>query len=98
MRQGSPGPTFEEMRGGRHLRSLAAACALVAAADASACPNCETARVVRATILDDRFWGTLLQIVLPLAVLLAIVAALYRIDLPGPPARRPHVTTKEART
>jgi hypothetical protein len=86
------------VRGLRFLGMLVMAYALVAAAEAYSCPNCATARVVRASFVDDRFWATLLQIVLPLAVLGAIAAALYRIDLPGARARRTHVTTKEART
>ena len=76
---------------------LVTAYALMAAADAYSCPSCATARAVRVSIDDGRFWGTLLQVALPLIVLGAIAAALYRIDLPRTPARRPHVARGRAR-
>lgn len=49
------------------------------AGDVSACPLCnsETAAAVRAGIFDDSFAPTLLAIVAPFPVLLAIVAALH---------------------
>jgi hypothetical protein len=58
---------------------------------AVACPNCETSRLVRASMLDDRFWDNLLAVSLPLVILGVITALLYRLGLDEPnitPERR----------
>lgn len=47
-----------------------------------ACPNCETARVVRASILQDaHFWTYLLMMAVPLLLIAAVSALLYRVGL-----------------
>lgn len=54
------------------------------------CPDCPTARIVRASVYDERFWTYLIAIVLPLLVLGLISALLYRIGIerrPAPPPR-----------
>ena len=64
------------------LRCLGAALLVGVASmpgSAFACPDCATARVVWASIMDERFWPHLLAIVAPLVVLGAIVALLYRV-------------------
>ena len=69
--------------------TIAAAVALVlifAPADAAACPNCATARVVQASVFDGSFWANLMLIVLPLLILAAIGALLHGVGL-EPPAR-----------
>jgi hypothetical protein len=53
-------------------------------ARAVACPNCETSRLVRASVLDDRFWDNLLAISLPLVILGMLTALLYRVGLHEP--------------
>lgn len=57
---------------------------LVALGEARACPDCSTARVVRASVFDDGFWTHLGQITLPFLVLTAISVRLYRIGLEPP--------------
>ena len=47
------------------------------------CPNCRTAELVRASVLEQGFWTNLIQITLPLLVLGVISALLYRIGLPA---------------
>lgn len=47
--------------------------------EALACPDCISARAVRASVLDDSFWTHLYRISLPLLVLGMISALLYRI-------------------
>lgn len=60
------------------VAASAAAAAFLAGGDAAACPLCngETAAAVRAGLFDDRFAATLLAVVAPFPLLLAIVAAL----------------------
>jgi len=54
------------------------------AAEALACPNCASARAVRASVYDASFWSNLALVVLPLLVLMACCRQLYRIGLkPG---------------
>jgi hypothetical protein len=48
---------------------------------AQACPNCATARVVRASVFDEKFWTHLMLITLPLLVLALVSFLLYRIGL-----------------
>jgi hypothetical protein len=54
---------------------------LLVPAAVNACPACPTARVVQASVLDERFWEHLGFTALPLAVLGLIVARLYRISM-----------------
>jgi hypothetical protein len=46
---------------------------------ASACPSCETALRVRASIFDERFGVHLLYVLLPFLVMLVVSVALYRV-------------------
>lgn len=50
---------------------------------ALACPDCETARVVRASIRNQPFWSTLVTLLVPLLLIGAVSALLYRVGLPG---------------
>ena len=54
---------------------------LFVTAAVNACPSCPTARVVQASVFDERFWAHLGFTVLPLAVLGLIVVRLYRISM-----------------
>jgi hypothetical protein len=54
---------------------------LLVTAAVNACPACPTARVVQASVFDDRFWVHLGFAALPLAVLGLIVVRLYRIGM-----------------
>jgi hypothetical protein len=49
---------------------------------ALACPNCATSRVVRASILDERFWSHLAMAIVPFLLIGALSALLYRVGLP----------------
>jgi hypothetical protein len=72
----------------RHRLAVPAAAALMAllsAPVALACPDCATAKVVRASVFDDGFWPNLMMISLPLLVLGAISTRLYRIGSERPP-------------
>jgi uncharacterized BrkB/YihY/UPF0761 family membrane protein len=61
---------------------------------AQACPNCPTARAVRASVFDDNFWTYLTLITLPLLVLAVVSFLLYRIGLERPrPARTGNAVT-----
>jgi hypothetical protein len=79
-------PSMPRLSPRSFLSSLLAAQAAVmlVAARAQACPDCPTARVVRASVLDDAFWSTLGLVILPLAVLAGITVALYGIGRSGP--------------
>jgi len=59
---------------------------------ALACPNCTTARTVRAAVWDDTFWNMLCLLVLPLVVIAAISSALYAW---GDPTGRARAVEKE---
>jgi len=48
---------------------------------AVACPNCPTARTVRASVFDQGFWMNMGLISLPLVLLVLITTWLYRIGL-----------------
>jgi hypothetical protein len=63
------------------VEAAAGAVALLPTPEAFACPDCATARVVRASVFDGRFGTNLLMISLPLLVLGAISILLYRIGL-----------------
>jgi len=51
----------------------------VIAGELGACPDCPTARLVRASLFDGSFWIDLLLVSLPLLVLGLISALFYRI-------------------
>jgi hypothetical protein len=55
-----------------HVQALVQLCLL-------ACPDCATARVVRASVYEQGFWTNLYLISLPLLVLAVISALLYPI-------------------
>jgi hypothetical protein len=55
-------------------------------AQALACPDCSTSRIVRASVFDGSFATHLFLIALPLAVLAVICALLYRIGRRAAPA------------
>lgn len=55
---------------------------------ALSCPNCSTARVVRASVYDATFWPNLLLVLLPLFVLAAICRQLYGVGLREKAQRR----------
>jgi hypothetical protein len=81
------------------LTSLAAATSalVLSSARALGCPNCETARVVQASVFDASFWSNLTLLLLPLIVLGVIAAVLYRVGLEQP-AKRQRPVADEART
>jgi hypothetical protein len=85
------GAYFTYMRRLRHASLLGVsmmAPVLFLSGVAQACPNCRTARAVRATVFDDNFWTHLTFITLPLLVLAVVAFLLYRIGLERPrPAR-----------
>jgi len=82
---------FTYMRRLRHASLLGVtmlAPVLLLSGVAQACPNCPTARAVRASVFDDNFWTHLTLITLPLLVLAVVSFLLYRIGLERPrPAR-----------
>ncbi len=43
-----------------------------------ACPDCATARLVRASVLDERFWTNVAALALPLLLLAVIASLLHR--------------------
>jgi hypothetical protein len=59
--------------------------ALLPTPEAFACPDCATARVVRASVFDGSFGTNLMMISLPLLVLGAISILLYQIGIERPP-------------
>lgn len=61
--------------------AAAVASVLLLSAVAEACPNCPTARLVRASVFDTNFWTYLMFITLPLLVLALVCILLYRIGL-----------------
>lgn len=60
---------------------VAGALACLPAGEALACPNCLTARVVRASVFDAHFWPNLFLISLPLLIMGIIGALLYQIGI-----------------
>lgn len=64
------------------LQPLALLGPLLVAGTALACPDCETARVVRASIQDDHFWTYLMMALVPFLLIGAVSALLYRVGLP----------------
>jgi hypothetical protein len=65
----------------RSLQPLVLLAGLLLATSALACPNCSTARVVRASVLGEGFWSHLVMVAVPFLLLGALSAALYRIGL-----------------
>ena len=47
----------------------------------SACPDCATAQVVKASVLGEGFWGYLVMLAVPFLLIGALSALLYRIGL-----------------
>lgn len=56
---------------------------------AGACPDCVSARLVRATVFDHRFWVNLVLIAAPLLVLGVMCAWLYRLGIEQTDTGRP---------
>jgi hypothetical protein len=54
---------------------------LLAAAGASACPECRPA--VEAGIFNEHFWGRLSLTLLPFLIILSVVAVLHRLEEKG---------------
>jgi hypothetical protein len=46
---------------------------------ARACPDCAIGRQVRASLFDERFWPSMAAATLPILIVGALSAALYRI-------------------
>jgi hypothetical protein len=55
---------------------------LVCASSALACPDCPVGRAARAAVWNDGFFPQLCLVLLPLVLIGAIAAALYRIGMP----------------
>ncbi len=64
------------------LQPLALLAPLLVASTALACPDCETARVVRASIWGDHFWTYLMMALVPFLLIGTVSALLYRVGLP----------------
>jgi hypothetical protein len=71
--------------------------ALLLTPEAFACPDCTTARAVRASVFDGSFGANLMMISLPLLVLGAISILLYQIGIERP-SRASTAVKEEART
>jgi hypothetical protein len=69
------------------LESFVLFASLLATTVASACPNCATAQVVKASVLGEGFWSHLVMVVVPFLLIGAVSALLYRIGL-SPPERQ----------
>jgi hypothetical protein len=48
------------------------------------CPDCETARIVRSSVLDENFWPHLTMMLLPLIVIALMTLVIYRLYSPVP--------------
>lgn len=48
---------------------------------ASACPDCPTSRVVRASVLGGDFWNQLVMLSVPFLLIGSLSALLYRVGL-----------------
>ncbi len=64
------------------LESFVLLASLLVATAASACPNCATSQVVKASVLGEGFWTYLVMMVVPFLFIGALSAFLYRIGLP----------------
>ncbi len=49
-----------------------------------ACPDCPTARVVRASVVGEDFWNNLVVLIVPFLLIGALSALLYRVGLSPP--------------
>jgi hypothetical protein len=68
----------------RRFQPFALLAGLLVTTAALACPDCPTARVVRASVVGEDFWSHLVMVVVPFLLLGALSALLYRIGLsPG---------------
>lgn len=67
----------------RHSRfqPFASLAGLLVSSDALACPDCPTARVVRASVGGEEFWSHLMMVGGPFLLVGALSAFLYRIGL-----------------
>jgi hypothetical protein len=68
----------------RRLESFVLLASLLVTAAASACPNCATSQVVKASVLGEGFWSYLVMMVVPFLLIGALSAFLYRIGLSPP--------------
>lgn len=66
------------------LESLVLLASLWVTTVASACPNCATSQVVKASVLGEGFWSYLVMMVVPFLLIGALSAFLYRIGLSSP--------------
>jgi hypothetical protein len=64
---------------------------------ALACPDCETARVVRASLQQQPFWSTLGVLLVPLLLIGAVSVLLYRVGIPGRKPTPAHAPEDEPR-
>lgn len=78
------------------LQPLVVAAPLLVAGAALACPDCETARVVRASIWDEHVWSYLLMMVLPFLLIGTVSALLHRVGLPRRDMAPPPVPEEES--
>lgn len=60
----------------------------MSASPALGCPECRVGRVARAAVFGESFVSQLCLLVLPLLLVGALAAALYRIGMPTRPERR----------
>lgn len=65
----------------RQLQPFVPLAGLLVVTSAFACPDCSTARVVRASVLGEGFWSHLLMVAVPFLLLGALSALLYRVGL-----------------
>ena len=70
------------------LESLVLLASLLVTTAASACPNCATSQVVKASVLGEGFWSYLVMMVVPFLLIGALSAFLYRIGLSPPGVTR----------
>ncbi|QRO00382.1 hypothetical protein JRI60_15790 [Archangium violaceum] len=63
------------------LQPLAVLAVSLVSTVALACPDCPTARGVRASVMGEDFWGHLMVVVVPFLLIGALSALLYRVGL-----------------
>jgi ABC-type phosphate transport system permease subunit len=66
------------------LQSFVLLAVLLVPMVASACPDCATSQVVKASVLGEGFWSYLVMLVVPFLLIGALSAFLYRIGLQPP--------------
>jgi uncharacterized membrane protein len=76
------------------LESFVLLAGLLVTTVASACPNCATSQVVKASVLGEGFWSHLVMVIVPFLLIGAVSALLYRIGL-SPPGITPARTRDE---